>query len=130
MNNSEWTFKSRGRSFKYAWQGIAELLKQPNACIHAVVMVLVILAGWFFSLSSTEWCLVILCIAGVFMAEGFNTAIETLADKVSEEFHPLIGKCKDVAAGAVLLMVMGAVAVGLIVFLPKFIAAINTFEMI
>ena len=35
------------------------------------------------------------------------------------EQHPLIGKAKDVAAGAVLLSAVVAVAVGLIVFLPK-----------
>lgn len=99
-----------------------ELLKQPNACIHVVVMVLVILAGWYFDISDIEWCLVILCFGGVLMAEGFNTAVETLADRVCGEHDAMIGKCKDVAAGAVLLMVLAAVAVGLIVFLPKFLA--------
>ena len=56
------------------------------------------------------------------MAEGFNTAVECLADKVSPEYDPLIGRAKDIAAGAVLLFVIAAVAVGLIVFIPKLIA--------
>ena len=53
------------------------------------------------------------------MAEAFNTAIEKLCDKVSPERDPLIKTTKDVAAGAVLLFVLGAVAVGLIIFIPK-----------
>lgn len=67
-----------------------------------------------------EWCVVALCIGGVLMAEGFNTAVETLADRVSADYDEMVGKCKDLAAGAVLLMVIAAVIVGLIIFLPKF----------
>mgnify|MGYP002068708530 FL=1 len=53
------------------------------------------------------------------MAEGFNTALECIADKVSPGFDPMIGRAKDVAAGAVLLFVAASVAVGLIIFIPK-----------
>lgn len=53
------------------------------------------------------------------MAEGFNTALEKLCDKVSPEYSPLIGTAKDVAAASVLLFVLASVTVGLIIFLPK-----------
>ncbi len=53
------------------------------------------------------------------MAEGFNTALECIADKVSPGFDSMIGRAKDVAAGAVLLFVAASVAVGLIIFIPK-----------
>lgn len=53
------------------------------------------------------------------MAEAFNTAVEKLADRVTREKDPLIATAKDVAAGAVLLMVLAAVVVGCIIFLPK-----------
>lgn len=53
------------------------------------------------------------------MAEGFNTALECIADKVSPGFDHMIGRAKDVAAGAVLLFVAASVAVGLIIFIPK-----------
>lgn len=76
-------------------------------------------------ISPTEWGLVSLCIGGVLMAEAFNTAIEALADKVSPQKDPLIAKAKDVAAGAVLIFVFAAVAVGLIVFIPKICALCN-----
>ena len=115
-------FLKRGRSFVYAWQGIVSLFgNEPNARIHLCVALLVEAAGFFFNISASEWCLVTLCIGGVFMAEAFNTAIEKLCDKVSPQTDSLIKIAKDVAAGAVLLFVFAAVTVGLIVFLPKII---------
>lgn len=121
MDKRDWNLRKRIRSFGYAANGIRLLFTQPNACIHAVVMVLVVVAGLWLEIGRLEWCAVILCIGGVLMAEAFNTAIEALADKVSPEHDPLIGRAKDVAAGAVLLFVFAAVAVGLIVFLPRLI---------
>lgn len=109
-------------SFKFAFKGIAWLFTQPNARIHAVVAVIVIFCGFGLHIAPWEWCVVALCIGAVLMAEALNSAVEALADKVSPEFDPLIGKTKDLAAGAVLLMVFGAVAAGLVIFLPKFLA--------
>lgn len=107
-------------SFKYAFNGITALFAhEANAKIHLSVAVCVIIAGFVFNIATWEWCAVILCIGGVFMAEGFNTAIEKLCDKVSPKHDPLIKIAKDVAAGAVLLYVFGAVFCGLIIFLPK-----------
>lgn len=114
--------KGRLRSFKYAFRGIWMLLDQPNARIHSIVAVLVLAAGACLGLSAREWTVVCICIGLVLMAEAFNSAIEALADKVSPDYDPLIGRAKDLAAGAVLLVVLGVVAAGLIIFLPKFLA--------
>lgn len=115
-------WNKRGKSFVYAWQGIKSLFgREPNAQIHLTVAVLVIAAGFFFNIERWEWCAVMLCIGGVFMAEGFNTAIEKLCDKACPELHPLIKLTKDIAAGAVLLLVIASVTVGLIVFLPHIV---------
>ena len=51
--------------------------------------------------------------AGVFAAEMFNTAIEHLADHLHPETDPHIRIVKDCAAAAVLVAVLGALAVGL-----------------
>ena len=112
--------RGRLRSFGFAWKGVVSLFRrEPNAQVHLCAAVLVVLAGLLFSISALEWCVVVLCIGCVFMAEGFNTALECIADKVSPGFDPMIGRAKDVAAGAVLLFVAASVAVGLIIFLPK-----------
>ncbi|MDE6811239.1 MAG: diacylglycerol kinase family protein [Muribaculaceae bacterium] len=113
--------KERLRSFKYAFNGIGLLFEQPNARIHAVVTIIVIVCGIWVGLEAWEWSIVAICIGGVLMAEAFNSAIEALADKISPDYDPLIGKAKDLAAGAVLLIVMGVVTAGLIIFIPKLI---------
>ena len=69
-----------------------------------------------------EWLAVIICIGAVFMAEGFNSAVEAVCDLVSPEHHPLVKRAKDIAAGAVLLMAVAALACGCIIFLPRLIA--------
>ena len=118
--------RDRIRSFGYAFEGIAELFRNTqNARVHAVVTIAVIAAGIWLRPTAVEWCLLALCIGGVLAAEAVNSAIESLADKVSPEKHPLIKKSKDLAAGAVLLMTFAAVAVGLIIFLPLLLGKIS-----
>ena len=117
--------KKRLNSFRYAFAGIASLLgSQPNARIHLLATAFAIAAGFYFGLSKTEWCLVVLAITSVFAAEAFNTALEHLTDLVSPDYHPLAGKAKDVAAGAVLFAAIGAASVGVLVFLPKIMAVL------
>lgn len=112
--------KERIQSFKYALKGIRLLFQsETNAKIHLAFTFLVIAGGLFFSVNSTEWCLLILAITMVLCAEGMNTAIEYLTDLVSPNFHELAGKTKDVAAGAVLITAIGAAIIGCIIFLPK-----------
>lgn len=107
-------------SFKYAIKGIYFLLAtQRNARIHLAATVLVIFSGFYFSISSTEWMIVIIAIGLVFAAEAFNTAIEQLVDMASPGFNKSAGRIKDVAAGAVLITAIAAAIVGIIIFGPK-----------
>ena len=57
----------------------------------------------------------------VFFTSMLNTAIETIVDLVSPNINPLAKKAKDIAAGSVLVMAIGAFLVGLIIFIPKII---------
>lgn len=111
--------KKRIKSFGYAFKGIASLLKKEhNAWIHCLAIVVVTSLGFYFQITSTEWCIVLLCFGMVLAAEGFNTAIERLVDLVSPERHPVAGDVKDVAAGAVLICAIAAAIIGCIIFLP------------
>jgi diacylglycerol kinase (ATP) len=122
MKNQDKTFswRKRARSFKFAIEGIATLLRsEHNAWIHSAAALLAIILGALLHISAMEWCVVIICIASVLSAEAVNTAVEALADKLSPEPHPLIKRAKDVAAGAVLLVAIAALIIGIIIFLPK-----------
>jgi diacylglycerol kinase (ATP) len=112
------------RSFVYAGRGLRTvLLSQHNARIHAAATLAVVAAGIALQVSRVEWLCLILAIALVWMAEALNTAFEFLCDVASPEFHPLVEKAKDVAAGAVLISALGAAVVGLLVFVPYLVLA-------
>ena len=91
---------------------------QHNAWIHATATFAAISVGMYFGLTKAEWCWIILAIISVWTAEALNTAFEFLTDVASPEFHPLAGKAKDVAAGAVLITAIGAVVIGLVIMGP------------
>jgi diacylglycerol kinase (ATP) len=110
---------ARLRSLRCAAAGLHTLVRtQHNAWIHAAATVLVAAAAMYFGLNAYEWLWIVLAIALVWMAEAFNTALELLADAITRERHPLIGRAKDVAAGAVLIAAVAAVVIGAIVFGP------------
>ncbi len=114
-----YTIRKRLRSFGYAFRGIALLLlTQPNARIHLIATVGVILAGSYFKVTVTEWIALVLAMSLVWVAEALNTALEFLTDLVSPGHHDLAGKAKDIAAGAVLLAAVSAAVTGGIIFLP------------
>lgn len=107
-------------SFKYAFQGLRDLIRtQPNARIHLVMAMLALILGIWLRLNPTEWAIICLCIAAVLAAEAFNTAMEYLTDLVSPDHHVLAGKTKDAAAAGVLLTAIGAAIAGLWIFGPK-----------
>lgn len=114
---------TRIASFGYALKGITVFYKtQPNARIQFFAAILAIGLGWWLKISAVEWTLIMLCIAMVLAGELLNTAIEVLADAVDKNPNPQIGMAKDLAAGAVLVMAIGAAVVGVFIFIPKIIA--------
>lgn len=107
-------------SFKYAIQGILSSFKtERNMKIHVFIMILVISAGIILKINKYEWIVCILCFAIVIGGELFNTAIETVVDMVMPYKNEKAKLAKDVSAGAVLILAMGAVICGLIIFVPK-----------
>lgn len=120
--------KSRIKSFGYAGRGIKAVLKSEiNMKIHLIMAVLVVICGIFFRISLNEWLICLLCFGIVMSAEIMNTAIETVIDLVSPDKNKLAGKAKDAAAGAVLVAAIFAAITGLIIFVPKGIAFIQSF---
>ena len=117
--SKKFSLRKRLTSFANALRGLRNMFAtQHNAWLHALASLIVCLAGVVFRISNMEWCCLILCFMTVWAAEALNTAVELLTDLVSPEFHPLAGKAKDVAAGAVLIAAFGSVIVGTIVFVP------------
>ena len=112
----------RVRAFGHAGRGIwFALMSQAHFQIHVLAAIAVVALGFVFNITAGEWIALLLCIGSVIAAETMNTAIESLSDAVTTEYHPLIGKAKDAAAGAVLILAVISAIVGAIIFWPYLI---------
>ncbi len=119
---NSFSIKKRLKSFVYAFKGIAYVVKtQHNAWIHLFAALLAIALGFTFSISQNEWIAIIICIGLVLACESLNTSIEVLCDARFPEYDKRAERIKDTAAGAVLLVAMASLIVGVIIFLPKII---------
>ncbi|MCH8554885.1 MAG: diacylglycerol kinase family protein [Schleiferiaceae bacterium] len=87
--------------------------------IHLFAAIVVVILGFTFQLSVEEWLFISIAITMVMVTEMLNSAVEKLCDVLHPEKHPTIKFVKDVAAGAVLLAAFAAMAIGLLIFLPK-----------
>ena len=109
----------RIRSFRYALQGLGfALASQHNFRIQLVAASMTAGLGCLWGVSADDWRWLVAAIAIVLGAELVNTAFEHLCDVVQPELHASVKAAKDVAAGAVLVVSIGAAIIGVMVFWP------------
>ncbi len=108
------------RSFGPAVAGLLWALKtQLNLQVHVIAAVMVVIFGLWLKIAAWEWCAVLLATGMVLAAELLNTALEVLADRVTQEREEAIRRVKDAAAAAVLVAAFAALCLGILIFLPK-----------
>lgn len=119
------------KSFGCALHGIKLVLKsEKNITRQLVVACIALLTAFLLRFNAIEFCVVIICIAGVLTAELFNSAIEYTIDAVfKNKFSKLGGMAKDIAAGAVCLTSVTAGIVGAILYLPKIYVLLKGFGL-
>lgn len=122
------TQSTRGPKAKFAdaVRGITIACRgEKNFVVHCIAAILVTGAAAWLHVTTTEWCILLLCIAAVLVAETFNSAIESLAKAVTKEQNEHVGRCLDMSAGAVLLAAIGSAAVGAVIFLPHILGTLT-----
>lgn len=112
-------FKQVAASFKYAFEGVVYAVgHNQNLRIHFFAAILVILASIFFRVNPFEMGILGVMILLVISSEMINTAIEQMVDLIINEHRREAKIAKDVAAGMVLITVIGSVIVGVLIFIP------------
>ena len=110
------------RSFGFAMNGLKHAFAEHTSFrIEVCAAVVVSIAGVYYQISRIEWTLLMLVVFSVLVAELLNTAIETVMDYMTKEHHLSVKIAKDVAAGAVFLLSIGSLVIGLFIFLPHII---------
>ena len=105
------------KSFLFAIQGFRCAVRtERNIKVMLAGAVVAVVLGLVLRIALLSWAIVIGCCGVVISAELLNTAIETVVDLVSPEFHPLAGRAKDIAAAAVWVLSCLVALVGVLVF--------------
>ncbi len=105
------------KSLFYAFRGtVSCICDQRNMRIHLVVGTYVLYFSQFYHLSTERICILWLIIGIVLALELLNTAVEKTCDAITREQSELIKIAKDASAGAVLVMSVVAVIIGVYLF--------------
>ncbi len=106
--------------FRDAFRGIGCGMRgQSSFRVHMFVAIAVIAAAGVLRAALWEWCLLLLCIAGVLTAEMINSALEHTAKAVNKDHDPHLADALDTGSAAVLFASIGAAVVGAIVFIHR-----------
>ena len=126
MTEQKSPFKSHGgparliNALRYSMQGLGAALKHEAAFRQEllVCVVLIPVAIWAGS-TLAEQLLLIASLFFVLIVELLNSALEALADSITTQQHPLIGRAKDLGSAAVMVSILFAIAAWLtIMFSP------------
>jgi diacylglycerol kinase (ATP) len=111
--------RNRAQSFVFAGAGIRHvILREPASLIHGTATVVALCTAVVLDLTAQDWRWIVFAVLAVWSAEAFNTAIESTCNLLSPQFSEHVRIAKDVGAGAVLLISIGALAIGLLTFWP------------
>ena len=112
----------RLKSVTFAVKGAVKLITtEHSVMVQFSIGILMSIAVFYCNITQTEWLFQTLAIGFVMSIEGLNTAVEKIADFIHPNYHKRIGFIKDIAAGAVLFAAITAIAIGLIIYVPKFL---------
>ncbi|AZA84260.1 diacylglycerol kinase [Chryseobacterium lactis] len=105
------------KSFLNAFRGVFVMIKtERNFQIELLAFLVNVILIFYLKLSSVDAALILFVSFAVLSAEIFNTAIEKICDIIQPDFDKRIGFIKDIAAGAVVLMAIASVIVGILVY--------------
>ncbi|WP_323018440.1 diacylglycerol kinase [Castellaniella sp.] len=110
------------RAFGYSLQGLGAAWRHEAAFRQETLLAAVLIPlGLWLGDTAGERLLLAGALVLVLITELINSAIEALADAISTDHHPLLGRAKDIGSAAVLLTLLLAGAVWASVLIPRWI---------
>jgi len=108
-------------ALRYSFQGLKAAIKYEAAFRQELALaILLVPAAFFLGRTTDEVFILIASVILVLVTELLNSAVEALADALSVETHPLLGRAKDLGSAAVMLMLFFTAAVWLAVAISRF----------
>lgn len=123
---NEWKNKNFFEALKNALNGLKYAIKtQKDLKIQIFIAIIVIIMSILLKISKIEMIIITISIFLVIFAEIMNTAIEKTVDLVTQEYNEIAKIAKDVSAGAVLVLAINSIIIGLYIFGDKIINIIK-----
>lgn len=115
-------YKSQGfiNTFRNARKGMRLSIKsEQNIRVHILCGALALALGFALHFSCVKFCILLLTIVMVISSEMLNSAIEFALDSIyHNRYSKMVGMAKDIAAGAVMIVTVVALMVGVLLFVP------------
>ncbi len=111
------------QSTSFAFKGIFKAIKkEKNLKIHLFMGSLAVLLGLVLKISCFEWLVIVIVIVIVIAGEIFNSSLEAVCDllrfKLNLSYYETYW-IRNFSAGAVMVLALGALITGIIIFGPK-----------
>ena len=120
------SFKKLFMAFVYAARGYKRVYhEEQNMWVHTIIALWVLIFGFIFQITHTEWLFLIFAIGMVIGAEILNTTVENMVDLVTVHFHEKAEIAKNTAAAFVMVLTITAALIGLIIFIPRVVELIR-----
>jgi len=111
--------RKQANSFKNSFHGLrVAFLEEQSFKIQTIMALVVFLLMFSLPLHPIERAILVLAIMFVLGLELLNSQIERALDTAQFDHNPKIKDIKDLSAGAVLLASIGALVIGLFIFIP------------
>ena len=111
------------KSFTYALRGLFKTFhEEQNLQIQTISAIIAVVLGWLFRISQQDWLALILAVGLVLILEIVNSAVERVTDVLKPRINTYVKEIKDIMAAAVMLASITALAVGLVIFIPRIFA--------
>lgn len=107
------------KKFEVAFKGIYTAMQDKSVQIQLFLAFCMVICAIILQFNKIEWCLIVLCIVMVIAAEMFNTCIERICDFIQPNQDSKIKFIKDMSSGAVLVLSIGALIVGVMLVITK-----------
>lgn len=109
------------KRFIFSLQGLRYAWSTENSFRTQLIITVVVLSSLvFLGASSVWWAIIILIIGAALAAELLNTALENISDLLHPDYHQQIGRAKDCAAAAVLVLSLASIVIFLFFLFDRF----------
>lgn len=114
-------FRAFLRSLRYAAKGLRYIYQhEQNFRVQLLVAAAVLILMAIVRVTALQAIALSTAIMAVLVLEILNTTVEKFVDIVKPRMHYLVEVIKDLMAAAVVITSIGALIIGLIIFLPYF----------